>query len=461
MSMEKISTNLSRAVLINTQSGFTLIEVLIATIIGLLGTIVIFTVYQNAEGFKRTTIAAGDAQTSGAVALYSIEQYIRTSGSGIATTNEAQLVGTTSRVQPNLLLGCPLTPNPNGAGVAPNTATTTTGVGAATPTRVAPVRIIDGSQLGGIAGASDVLVIMGGNADIATNPTAAGPLANPATAVTGASNLLGWRVAVTTPPAAVRPADIALMTQAGGTGNVSASNCSLNRILNVTSPSGSGTINLTQAVPAGANYTPRTNLHNVGPSPYFISIGVNARQELVETSFLPTLTREGAGATGVIQRVLADGIVNVQAQYGIDDNMDDVIDRWVEPTDAGYTAIWSAAPDATVAVPVASPLNPPAPNIAAINKIKAIRLAILARSQQYEAPDRTTLACNATPAAPVWQRLLPARAGADLSLVFPFSADILPAVIANAPAGATNWQCFRYRRFETIVPIINMARSPL
>ncbi len=441
--MKKIENSPLRNAYSAFASGFTMIELLIAMIIGLLGTIVIFTVYQNAEGFKRTTVAAGDAQTGGAVALFSIEQYIRTSGSGITTTNEAKLKGSNSTVQPNLLLGCPLLPNPNGVlGLV-------TSVGA-TATPVAPVRIIDGSQLaGGLAGTSDVLVIMGGNADIATSPTAAGVVAGGATTVTDAGNLLGWRVAA--PP---RLADIALFTQGGNVPGATVSNspCTLNRILSVSTPTGSGVLNLTLPIPAGANYATKTNIHDVGPTPYFLTLSVNAQQELVESSFVPLLTREGVGQARVVQRVLAEGIVNIQAQYGIDDDLNDSISAWVEPT-----GIWAN---------VSAVVKPGVPQLGvpAINKIKAIRLAILARAQQYEAPDKTTLACNATPTRATWPLLpgIPATgSGANLAAALPAGADILPALILPAVTPNGDWRCFRYRRFETIIPMINMVRSPL
>jgi type IV pilus assembly protein PilW len=435
--MKKSFQNIAHVSFIRAQHGFTLVELLVATIIGLLGTIVIFTVYQNAEGFKRTTVSTGDAQTSGAIALYSIEQYIRTAGSGITTTNEAKLAGSVSTVQPNLLLGCPLQPNPNGV----LGAVTTVG---ATVTPVAPVRIVDGSLIaGGIAGSSDVLVIMGGNADMATNPTSAGPVAVGATTIT-AANLLGWRTAT---PA--RLADIALLTQgsSAGAGTISNTNCALRRIAGVSSPSGSGIITL--ASPTATSYGLTTNVHDVGPSPYFISIRVNARQELIEDSFTRLLTGEGT----VTQRVLADGIVNIQAQYGIDDNLDDVIDFWVEPTGAWANVSGVVRPSTPLA------------GTPAINKIKAIRLAILARSQQYEAPNRATGICDATPANPNWDpplKISPSQGtGASASLLYPAGPSILPTLVLPGASPNGDWRCFRYRRFETIIPVINMVRSPL
>jgi type IV pilus assembly protein PilW len=448
-----------RGLISQTQSGFTLIELLVATVIGLLGTIVIFTVYQNAEGFKRTTIAAGDAQTSGAIALYTLEQYIRTSGSGITTTNEVQLTpGSASAVQPNLLLGCSLVPPPN---VGTGSAVTSVG---ATATPIAPVRIIDGSLLpAGIAGTSDVLVIMSGNADIATNPTrAAGNVLAGASSLSGLSNLLGWRAASgAVPPFPARRADIALFADAGTGGTFSASPCALRRIVSTQAVPGVGnTMTLASALPPGAAYPASSiAIHDVGPTPYFISIGVNAAQELVETSFLPGLTGEGAGANRVTTRVIAEGIVNIQAQYGVDNDLNDTIDAWVEPTNNAI-GNWSNVSA------VLSPNNTTtASTVPAINKIKAIRLGILARSQQYEAPNRTTGLCSAVTDVPATWQVLPASAAQGSapngSIAYPAGPNIRPTLLLTGASPNGDFLCFRYRRFETIIPIINMVRSPL
>jgi type IV pilus assembly protein PilW len=436
------------------QQGVTMIELLVAMVIGLLGTIVIFTVYQNAEGYKRTTVSAGDAQSNGAIALFSLERYIRTAGSSLTSTNEAQ-TGTPTPPRPNLLLGCPLFGFPV-PGVV-------TGPNGAASTPIAPVRIIDGSRLaGGVASTSDVIVIMAGNADIATNPTLAGPVLAGVNAINNVGNTYGWRTASTTPP---RLADIALFVQntAGGAGapSISTVPCSARRITTLTTTI-PGVMNLAAATPA-VSYAPSTNIHNLGPNPYFLSIRVDpATQQLVQDDFTLMLT---TGAATPVTTVLADGIINIQAQYGIDNNQDDTIDLWVEPTGN----LWGNV----VGINAPAALPRPGPEPAAINQIKAIRLAVLARSVHYEPPNRITDVCDATPTptspAPggIWPLLprvplvgAPVVAGAPIQ---PQGADILPAIIASTPANAANanYQCFRYRTFETVIPVLNMLRSPL
>src|SRR5215831_8961114 len=65
------------------ESGFSLVELLVAVAIGLIGIIIMLQVFENAEGVRRTTVSGGDAQQNGAIALYAIERDVRNAGMGI------------------------------------------------------------------------------------------------------------------------------------------------------------------------------------------------------------------------------------------------------------------------------------------------------------------------------------------------------------------------------------------
>jgi hypothetical protein len=65
-------------------AGMSLMEILIAMAIGLIGIVVITQTYLVNENYKRSTASAGGAQTSGALALYTIERDARMAGWGIA-----------------------------------------------------------------------------------------------------------------------------------------------------------------------------------------------------------------------------------------------------------------------------------------------------------------------------------------------------------------------------------------
>ena len=65
------------------QAGFTLIEIMIALLIGLIGIVVMMQTFAVSEGFKRTSTSGTDAQVNGAVALYILEREIRMAGYGM------------------------------------------------------------------------------------------------------------------------------------------------------------------------------------------------------------------------------------------------------------------------------------------------------------------------------------------------------------------------------------------
>ena len=56
------------------QAGFTLVEIMVGMVIGMLATIVILQVLSVFETQKRTTTGTADAQTNGSIALYNISR---------------------------------------------------------------------------------------------------------------------------------------------------------------------------------------------------------------------------------------------------------------------------------------------------------------------------------------------------------------------------------------------------
>ena len=93
------------------QAGFTLIEVMIAMLIGVIGIVVMMQTFAVSEGFKRTSTAGTDAQINGSVALYMIEREIRLAGFGmnslvplgcasVRVWNSATGTGSTMRLVP-------------------------------------------------------------------------------------------------------------------------------------------------------------------------------------------------------------------------------------------------------------------------------------------------------------------------------------------------------------------------
>ncbi len=83
------------------QHGFTMVELMVGMLIGLLAVIVITQVMLIAEGQKRTTTGGSDAQVNGALALYAIQRDVEMAGYGIASSPNA--------------IGCPISARFNGA----------------------------------------------------------------------------------------------------------------------------------------------------------------------------------------------------------------------------------------------------------------------------------------------------------------------------------------------------------
>ena len=66
------------------QRGFGLIEIMVGVVIGLIAVLVIYQVYAVAEGFKRNTTAAGEAQQNGLFSAFVLGMEIGNGGAGMA-----------------------------------------------------------------------------------------------------------------------------------------------------------------------------------------------------------------------------------------------------------------------------------------------------------------------------------------------------------------------------------------
>lgn len=121
------------------------------------------------------------------------------------------------------------------------------------------------------------------------------------------------------------------------------------------------------------------------------------------------------------------GIVNLQAQYGISASANsNQVTQWVDAS--GGT--WAA------------------PTIANRNRIKAVRVAVVARNTKIE-PNTVTAACSSTTAA----------VPTGLCTWEGSAASPAPALDLGAGGTISDWQRYRYRVFETIIPLRNIIWS--
>ena len=83
MSIDRQTTNgrlraaLRRLQLGHAQRGFSLVEIMVAAAIALIGIVVIFQVLAVWEERKRTTSSGSDAQIAGTIAMYNLDRDVR------------------------------------------------------------------------------------------------------------------------------------------------------------------------------------------------------------------------------------------------------------------------------------------------------------------------------------------------------------------------------------------------
>jgi len=375
--------------------GLSLVELLVASAIGIIASLAIFQVFAVFEGQKRTTTSGGEAQTSGALALYTIERDVRQGGYGFNTPDlvGCALQGWEERDQQD---------QPTGTALAPIL------VPAFYP--LAPT-LVPAFITQGVAGATDTIAVAYGNGDA---------LPAPLSILVGSLGTTDDFVKIVYANFGYQPGEHVVIAESGKP-------CTLAQISQTPATNGDNTRLDLQAGtyvnpytgatlptrynnPAGLGtaYTSNGKVYNVGPTPTIKVFSVQNAQ-------LMSRALGTAAATPIF-----DNIVQLQAQYGKDDGVnngtvvhatytagDGIIDNF----DEVQPAQWA--------------------------QVLAVRLAVVARSNLQERPDPDGV-CRTTTVAPNW-------AGGAIT-------------VADAPAAP--WQCFRYKVFQTVIPLRNMIWRP-
>ncbi len=365
------------------QAGFSLVELMVGLVIGLFATLAIMQVFGVFEGQKRTTSGTADAQISGSVALYNLQRDIKQAGFGLPLFDAA-----------NMPLRC----------TATTVRTTATGTSMSIPINLTPIVILDG---GNAAGASDSIRVNYGSSASAGVP----------------AEVVG--IAANTVPG--RPVNIINNMNCNNNDFVIAINGNTCVAQQVTpAPPFPNAINLT-SIPRSSNTS--ITLHsnagiNVGDTLSCVG-GWNTATFAINVN--NQLTRTGDP--------IVDGIVNLQAQYGISNQPDDnQIRQWVNATGVWATTINGAGEWVPPGV-----VNPTC-NAASANRncIKAVRVAVVARNSLLERDVVTTAAVNA------W----------DAASANPIVASPAPTInLTNTP----NWNRYRYKVYESVIPLRNLV----
>jgi len=335
------------------QRGISLIELMVGLVIGLLAVLVIYQTFAVAEGVKRQTISAGDAQKSGLVAMYLLGAEIGNAGSGIMLNQD-------------------------------DLATCTDTGDVATTMRPFSVLIEPGAD----DDTPDSFVVNYSTSRGVVTPS-----------VFMAKTDAGGTTFTVQSPTGFKAGDMVVaMTGAGP--------CERIDVTNVTAPDANGNVVLTTSAGVANEYLPTMRVVNIGPAASTQRVRYDVANNVVRSTDLVT-----AGATA---QPLSSSVMNLKMQYGVDTDGDNNVDTWTAAT-GNY-----------------APANVLAYVGADLRRIKAVRIGIIVRSDEFDrdAPtfDWTLFECTTQEAA---DYTCPA------------------ALTGTLPAN------YRYRVYETIVPLRN------
>ena len=378
------------------QAGFTLVEIMVGLTIGMLATLVVMQVFSVFEAQKRATTGAADSLTNGNVALFKIATDLDKAGYSLIPT---------SLTNSPLMCGTPL------ATVRPVEPISIDPAVTAQVTGISPVIITDG----GAAGSDSILIRYGDSLRGGAVATIqANPVINPVTVQSNFACLLGDITllidntgAVCDISQVIAPAPLPPPAPVIGT-PTPATTVTLNAITNPA---------ITPATAVNGTLACLGTWHEVT---YAVS-AVSAATSL--------LVRQDLSVPLAPVEPTVENIVNIQAQYGISATPgSNLIVQWVDAVDAQASGNWGVLMSRDER-----------------NRIKAVRVAVVARDAKIEATNVTN-PCSST--------TLPAPTGLcawDATSAGP--AIVNPAPTISLAAGDPNWQRYRYRVFETILPI--------
>jgi type IV pilus assembly protein PilW len=410
------------------QAGFGLVEAMIGMIIALLTSLAIFQTFAVNEAQRRTTGSGSEALQAGTLAMSQIQKIVRNAGYNMTTPTDP-------------LLTPPARSVVEGAGaviINPTTAASEFLIGCVAPALASGIRRITPALATAGAGPliSDTIVVMQGNSaaspipSLLVTPVPAGTTTLQISTTYGYA-LNDWVIIYEQSPTI-------------NTGNLRPVPCTLARVTALppgppppASPISPAAITLNTGTLAP--YSNFARVVNLGRTPLFESLTVNAGTSQLMLNNLINNT----------SRVLADNVVAMKVQTGIDVSNDDVVDEWINPplAEAGWLNP-NAVPTAPsiAALPVAA-----APN-RALNELKALRVGVLIRSSNFERPNAATGQCDVTGAGPF--TVLPADPGN--------AAQRVPAMPSSGNYNlAGNQRCYRYNTLTSVIPLRNIIMGDI
>ena len=378
------------------QRGISLIEVLIGMAIGAIGVVIIFQTVIVWSRHNQSTAAGGDAQAGGTLALFAIERDLKQAGHGFGTA-------------PLPIMGCTVNAyDTSGSRTPPGFHLST----------LRPIDIIPGA-----GGDPDQIKVLYGNSSffvesmdfLSSLPT---------------SKTLRRR-------GGFRLGDLILVADAGA-GAAGTANCSLAEVTSDANPDFltidhaqanyasyyKGAVVPSQFDPAAGPAFPYIagTIYNLGPQPQLASWQVVNSRALQRGELIFNVLPA--------DNQVADGVINLKAEYGVDVNGNTRIEpgEWFSTLPVGTT--WS--------------------------QVYAVRVALLVRSRQFE----RSADAGSTASVPVTTNK-PTYFGSELELPKEFTMKNVNGVADTFSGSPTtpdplNWRYYRYRVYERVIPLKNM-----
>ncbi|WP_431274776.1 PilW family protein [Variovorax ureilyticus] len=365
----------TRASSLSALRGFTLVELMVGLVLGLLTVLLITQVMALAEGKKRTVASGSDAQVNGALSLFTIQRDIEMAGYGATSSPDA--LGCTVKYQYDT-------------------------TGAASTLTLAPVVIDDGAN-----GAPDTITILLGRTTSFSVPLL----------LTGVHLQTDNHFTVSSSLGATAGNMMIAVPKTQDANNW----CTL---FNVTSDTSSSATTLSSTnIPHVYGTGGKWNQNSLFPTSgyingsYLVNMGSMVYRKYSVDSSNNLQVSELSSTTGSMSTAqeLYPQIVNLQALYGKDTDGDGVVDTYdntTPTTNAGWL------------------------------QVLAIRVAVVARSNQYEKDIVTT-------SAPLWD----VGTTATINAATTCGASNCISLNVNQLA---DWQHYRYKVYDTIVPLRNV-----
>lgn len=391
-----------RSLIARRQNGFSLVELMVGLVVAMIATVIVLKMFSDAESAKRNVSSGGDAQSNGAIALFSLSRELRYAGYGMTASS---------------VLGCSLQTYNSArspSSLAINSLAPVTIFASGTTATVSSGVVLPSGDTD-----TDIVMLVSGNANTAAEAVSFNNLIdNESYAGYVVKNRVGFQVG-----------DLAIASESGKdcvlmqvsalpgsatvcnesvAGNASVVQFSTDSFLNpysscaaTTSPYNLATIPVTYS---SSDYTAK--LSNMGNSPKIVAYAVRNHA----LTYCNLLTTDCTNTSNWSK--LASNIVGFKAEYGWDTSttVDGYVDDFGESTPAALAAKTDQC---------------------RISRIAAVRIGIVARNTTAHKP--TTEQPTVTTEAPTWQ-------GGTFSL----SAD-------------SDWQLFRYKVFESVIPLRNIV----